>query len=78
MQLFLTTLSGKLVTLFVEQTNTVREIRELFAEKELGCKDKYYLVCLILYGKALEDDKQIGVYKVQYDTVLHAVITDSG
>lgn len=70
MQIFVRTLNGSSVTLEVDSTTTISEVKTKVQEKA-GILPA--LQRLIFEGKQLEDDKTLDDYSIQKDSTLHLV-----
>lgn len=68
MQIFVKTISGKHITLEVEPTDRVEEVKEKITQKE-GIP--VVLQTLIFAGKTLEDGNTLQDYSIQKDSTLH-------
>jgi len=74
-QIFVKTLTGKTITMDLEDSDSISTIKQKIQDKEGIPADQQRLV---FNGKQLEDDKTVGDYNIQAEANIHLVLRLKG
>jgi len=74
-QVFIKTLTGKTITMDLEDSDSISTIKQKIQDKEGIPADQQRLV---FNGKQLEDDKTVGDYNIQAEANIHLVLRLKG
>lgn len=71
MQVFVKNLIGRTITVDLEPTDTIRQLKEKIEQKEAIPQGEQRL---IFSGKGLEDTRSVSDYNIQSNSTIHMVL----
>ena len=71
MQIFIKTLTGRTITIIVDPTDTVRNVKQKIKDKDDVPVDEQQL---LYAGKELRDEDKLTDYNIQMESTIHLVL----